>query len=283
MAVPTTRYDALDNVFNNIVLSYGDFTINFYTDNSGAPGSEATSMSKTGIPTGDFTASYGSNILTLSVGNTVDIVSSDYNNNNNLGTTVDIVWFELVWTGAADNAYYTLGWAKESSAITVATGQQLTVKDATFEYGEPGGDDLDPSAANPTTFNFPLVGVLEAIGDATDDSISRSFYTQIRWTMELADGQTATVTQSSIKPGGYDPSGGNPLKLTGLAEGGQSFDFETPNSSVDINYIQVELYNSNNSTWETLYVHDYSNISGSTAPSVDPPTTVNLDAFELGV
>lgn len=282
-------YTALDAIWTNeIGTANANFGLRFWTDNgSGQPGSEATSMAVDG-PSANWTTQYANNALTFK--SQADVESSAYQNNQGLGDPVSIKWIELVDLNNTDGSGdpITLGWATQSSAVSIAGGAQIRVKSGTtFEYGDPGSDDLNPAwtpESAQTDYAYPSSSVLKGISDETTNNTTYGADPDgdlYRVTITLKSG-TSVTNKAAWGAGGW-PTNTTPAQfLDSILASIGVFDFATSEAASDIDMIRIELYNTVSATWDSIYLHDY-DVLGATAPTVNPPQTVEITNCDLTV
>lgn len=272
---------ALDNIWDNeLGTDKNNFGLRFWTDNNGVPGSEATSMS-VDDPAAAWTTSYANNQLTFK--STSDVESSAYGNNQGLGDPVDIKWLGLV---DGNNSDRILGFATQASAVSIATGAKIRVKaDTKFHYGDPGSDDLNPAwtpQSAQTDYTWATPSLLKAISDETNNNTtygSDGAGDNYRVTITLQNG--LSVTEKAAWGAGGWPTNGVPANyLDSILASIDPFDFTSSTSPSDIDTIRIELYNTVSNAWDSIYLHTYSNV-GASAPTVDPPQTVEITNCDL--
>lgn len=252
-------------------LSDADFTFRFFTATGGTPGVpdvHIPSMDQPNHGTG-LTMGYSGEVLTIDGGS--NFQSGQYDQAaDGLGATVEQVWVELQY----DPLGKTVGWA-HNSPTTVADGQSLTVDgNIKYEYGRPGGDDLLPDFSDVNSQNWPCSSLLELLSAELQDN------TQLTWlriTVTLASGTTES-TEVDVSNATFPTGTNNDGDISTVDLQGASLDFDSE-SITSISRIQYELADQQGGTYIPFHDHQYSDYPNQSEPTVDPPTTVNIQSL----
>lgn len=252
-------------------LSDGDFTFRFYTATAGTPGipdQHIPSMDAPNHNTG-LSMGYSGEVLTIDGG--TDFQSGAYDQGaDGMGATVDQVWVELYH----DPSGTTAGWA-HNTPTTVADTQQLTVSgNITFDYGRPGSDDLPPSFDDVNSQNWPCSALLTLLQSALQDDSS---LTWLKVIIELGDGTTESA-EVDVSAANFPTGTNGDGDVSTVDLQGASIDFDT-GSTTNIARIQYQLADSQGGSYTDFHEHDYSDYPNQSGPTVDPPTTVNIQSL----